>query len=214
MKVYKITLYVSLIVFAILTVLSVVLNFWNHNEWIGFIVNWCVGIACSIVVVIITTLIQFKVEQKKAIDQLATTVRVMLFQNQLKGTIFISSPYSDISHLSEQQLTAFEKSWLDGINESIKNIQQEFGNIEFFFGKRKSLYILKGINSVRIALIQGTKISDKYSESQEKIYNLAKAIKALDFKGYSRDEIENYLSMYEQNNSFQPNYAEGEKDDN
>ena len=67
MKVYKITLYVSLIVFVILTILSVVLNFWNDNEWIAFIVNWCVGIACSIVVVIITTFIQFRVEQKKAI---------------------------------------------------------------------------------------------------------------------------------------------------
>ena len=214
MKVYKITLYVSLIVFAVLTVLSVILNFWNDNEWIAFVVNWCVGIACSIVVVIITTLIQFKVEQKKAIDQLATTVRMMLFQNQLKGAIFVSSPYSDISHLSEQQVTAFEKNWLDGINENIKNVQQEFQNIEFFFEKRKSLSILKGINSVRIALMQGTKISDKYSESQEKIYNLAKAISHLDFKGYSRDEIESYLAMYEQNNSFQPNYTEGEEDDN
>ena len=47
MKVYKITRYVSLIVFAILTALSVVLNFWNDNEWIAFIVNWCVGIACT-----------------------------------------------------------------------------------------------------------------------------------------------------------------------
>ena len=45
MKVYKITLYVSLIVFAILTVFSVALNFWNDNEWIAFTVNWCVGIA-------------------------------------------------------------------------------------------------------------------------------------------------------------------------
>ena len=35
MKVYKITLYVSLIVFSILTVLSVALNFWNENEWIA-----------------------------------------------------------------------------------------------------------------------------------------------------------------------------------
>lgn len=214
MKVYKITLYVSLIVFAILTVLSGVLIFWNNNEWIAFVINWCVGIACSIVVVVITTFIQFKVEQKKAIDQLATAVRVMLFQNQLKGTIFVSSPYSDISHLSEQQITAFEKNWLDGINESIKKVQHEFGSIEFFFGKMKSLAILKGINSVRIALIQGTKISDKYSESQEKIYNLAKAISSLDFKGYSRDEIESYLAMFEKNNSFQPNYTEGEENDN
>lgn len=214
MKVYKITLYISLILFVVLTVISVVLNFWNDNEWLVFIINWCVGIACSLVVVIITTFIQFKVEQRKAIDQLATSVRVMLFQNQLKGTIFMSSPYSDISHLSEKQIAVFEKNWLDGINENIKNVQQEFGNIEFFFGKRKSLAILKGINSVRIALMQGTKICDKYSESQEKIYNLAKAISSLDFKGYSRDEIKSYLAMYEKNNSFQPNYTEGEEDDN
>ena len=138
----------------------------------------------------------------------------MLFQNQLKGAIFVSSPYSDISHLSKQQITAFEKNWLDGINENIKTVQQEFENIEFFFGKIKSLSILKGINSVRIALMQGTRISDKYSESQEKIYNLAKSISHLDFKGYSRDEIESYLAMYEKNKSFQPHYTEGEEDDN
>lgn len=214
MKVYKITLYVSLMVFVILTILSVVLNFWNDNEWIAFIVNWCVGIACSIVVVIITTFIQFKVEQKKAIDELATTVRSMLFRNQLKGAIFVTSPYSDFSHLSEQQISVFEKSWLDGINEDIKKIQQQFGNIEFFFAKKKCLAIIKGLNPLIMALINGNKISDKYFESQEKIYNLAKAISSLDFKGYSRDEIESYLVMYEQNNSFQPNYTEGEKYDN
>ena len=53
-----------------LTIVSIILNFLECNNWITFAINWCVGIACSIGVVIITTLIQFKVEQNKAIRKL------------------------------------------------------------------------------------------------------------------------------------------------
>jgi hypothetical protein len=71
MRVYKVTLIVSTIIFSVLTVAAVCLHFLGTNFDLAFLVNWLVGIACSIVVVIITTSIQFRVEQKRAIQQVA-----------------------------------------------------------------------------------------------------------------------------------------------
>ena len=60
MKVYKTTLVISVIIFFLLVMISTVLNFFNVSDrnWITFFINWSVGIGCSTVVVIVTTLIQ------------------------------------------------------------------------------------------------------------------------------------------------------------
>lgn len=78
MRVYKKTLIVSIVVCFILAVLSVILNFWSDFKWISFVVNWCVGIACSIVVVIITTYIQYKAEKYKITIEMATAILAWL----------------------------------------------------------------------------------------------------------------------------------------
>ena len=114
-KVYKITLYASLIVFSVLTVLSVILNFWNENEWLSFINDWCVGIACSIIVVVITTLIQFKVEQKKIINELASAVRMLLFQNVIGGDAFEEDAEQEMTAC---QIQSFKQIWKKEIKES------------------------------------------------------------------------------------------------
>ena len=43
MIVYKKTLTISIGIFFLFAVISVMLNFWNDYEWITFIINWCVG---------------------------------------------------------------------------------------------------------------------------------------------------------------------------
>ena len=131
MKVYKITLYVSLIVFSILTVLSVALNFWNENEWIAFVVNWCVGIACSIVVVIITTLIQFKVEQKKAINKLILIARALIFHNEFFGSIFASGVVRNVDTVTD--LDKIENNWRNSLKEDMEKASAVLMELEFFF---------------------------------------------------------------------------------
>ena len=78
MRVYKKTLTIAIIMFCALAVVSVMLNVWNDYEWVSFIINWCVGIACSIFVVIITTYIQFGAENNKLTVELATESMVWL----------------------------------------------------------------------------------------------------------------------------------------
>lgn len=78
MIVYKKTLTISIIMCSILAFLSITLSFWNDNQWISFIINWCVGIACSLFVVIITTYIQFKAENHKITIKLAAESLVWL----------------------------------------------------------------------------------------------------------------------------------------
>ena len=104
MRVYKKTLTVSIIMFCVLAVVSVMLNFWNDCEWISFIVNWCVGIACSIFVVIITTYIQFKAENYKITIELATESIVWLSKFcEMRNLLDKSNNLKELAKLEEWQ---------------------------------------------------------------------------------------------------------------
>ena len=90
MKVYKTTLIISVIIFLLLAITSTVLNFFNlpNRNWISFYINWSVGIGCSTVVVIVTTLIQYKIEQDRLLNKCADCLRVLFFHNSFFGSTF------------------------------------------------------------------------------------------------------------------------------
>ena len=203
MKVYKITLYVSLIVFAVLTVLSVILNFWNDNEWIAFVVNWCVGVACSIVVVIITTLIQFKVEQKKAINKLVLIARALIFHNEFFGSIFTSDVIRNADTVKD--LDKIENNWRNSLKEDMEKASTVLMELEFFFKNPILLKMLKLSNAFKISQFDK---SDKNYEDEAKlleteyekvttiIVDFAETVVSLKVKGYGKEEIEKYILDY------------------
>lgn len=203
MKVYKITLYVSLIVFAILTVLSVVLNFWNDNEWIVFVVNWCVGIACSIVVVIITTLIQFKVEQKKAINKLVLIARALIFHNELFGSIFASGVVRNADTVT--YLDKIENNWRNSLKEDMDKASAVLMELEFFFKNPALIKMLKLSNSFKISQfdkseknyeVEAKWLETEYEKVTKIIVDFAETVISLKVKGYGKEDIEEYVAKH------------------
>ena len=197
MKVYKMTLQVCMLVLFALTILSVVLSLWNGNEWISFAVDWCVGIACSIIVVIITTVIQFKAEQNRAIKELGAEVKSLLFHNQFEGFIFDDMPYA--TELQTQEKNYFEQRWFDCIQEDVKTIWRVCSELQFFFRPQKLLIIMRFCTGLRLVMIQGKNKRESYSSSQYNIYGLAKAMLALNLSinEYDHKDIEEYIAAYE-----------------
>ncbi len=114
MKLDKITLIVSSIVFSVLTILSVIFNFVNDTIWGDFVLNWCVGISCSIFVVITTTLIQFKLEQKKIIEQMASKLRLLFLSDKIYGYSYQED--ADLSNWNDNQISLMEQRWLEEMN--------------------------------------------------------------------------------------------------
>lgn len=203
MKVYKITLYVSLIVFAVLTVLSVILNFWNDNEWIAFIINWCVGIACSIVVVIITTLIQFKVEQKKAINKLILIARALIFHNEFFGSIFASGVIRNADTVKD--LDKIENNWRNSLKEDMEKASTVLMELEFFFKNPVLLKMLKLSNSFKISQfdksdknyeVEAKLLETEYEKVTTIIVDFAETVVSLKVKSYGKEEIEKYILDY------------------
>ena len=203
MKVYKITLYVSLIVFAILTVFSVVLNFWNDNEWIAFVVNWCVGIACSIVVVIITTLIQFKVEQKKAINKLVLIARALIFHNELFGSIFASGVVRNTNTVTD--LDEIEDNWRNSLKEDMEKASTVLMELEFFFKNPALIKMLKLSNSFKISQfdkseknyeVEAKWLETEYEKVTKIIVDFAETVISLKVKGYGKEDIEEYVAKH------------------
>lgn len=179
MKVYKITIYATTIIFLILAIISVCLNFKNDTIWISFLLNWCVGIACSAIVVTLSALIQFKVEQKNYLNAFASNVRSLLFYNEIYGDIFKDD--TDISDMTYRQIKEFENLWYKSINESLLEIKTICSNIEFLFENDKLGPIIKQSAMIKIAITKPETLKQSYSQSQSYIYSLAKETLRLNF---------------------------------
>ena len=135
MKVYKVTLIVSSITFAVLTVAAICFHFLFDGDNAAFLVNWLVGIACSIVVVIMTTFIQFRVEQRKAIAKTEEAVFWLLFTLHYWLETITSDYWED---LNEQERNEKIVACIKDLNESLKAIEIECSNIEFFRKRLKN----------------------------------------------------------------------------
>ena len=189
-----------MIVFVILTVLSVVLNFWNDNEWIAFVVNWCVGIACSIVVVVITTFIQFKVEQKKSINKLVLIARALIFHNEFFGSIFASGVVRNADTVTE--LDKIENNWRNSLKEDMEKASAVLMEFEFFFKNPALLKMLKLSNAFKISQfdkseknyeVEAKLLENEYEKVTKIIVDFAETVISLRVKGYGKEEIEEYV---------------------
>lgn len=79
LKLYKRTIIVSVWIFIILLTISVVLKiFIPGNDTISFIQNYIIGITCSILVVIITTFLQYKSEYERVMSEFTSILRQLI----------------------------------------------------------------------------------------------------------------------------------------
>ena len=204
LKIYKLTLYVSTIILVSLTALSIVLNIWSEcNQWIVFVVNWCVGIACSIAVVVITTFIQFKVEQGKIINEIASAVRTMLFHNDLYGGIFVNDVERNADTVKE--LNKFEAKWRNAFKEDVNQLRSLQTELDFLFKKKQNWNLLRSILTLRIAQFDNSgedyekeaeSLKKEFLQVKGKIIDLAEIIISFKINKYTKEEIEKYICEY------------------
>ena len=132
MKLYKNTLIISVIVFLICVLLSCVfeLTCISRLPIIAFLSDYMIGIACSIIVVIITTFLQFKYEQKKLLNSILQDVQSFLFYYVLIA----------ISLNPDEQ--ASSKSWeyyYDEVYGETKKISLKLSDVEWFSKKNSKI---------------------------------------------------------------------------
>jgi len=101
----------------------------SNNAWISLLQNYLVGIACSIIVVIITTLLQFNYEQKKAKNKIVSEIRELFFQYYL--SVLSSDPNETIPKQTWDYF--FEK-----IEKNIDNIVSQIFDLEWFGKKHQT----------------------------------------------------------------------------
>ena len=130
MKLYKNTLIISAIAFVVLIILSCILEFTciSNLEATSFLNNYFIGTACSIVVVIITTFIQFKYEQRKALKSVLSDVQFFFFHYLLV-----------IMALDPNEKTS-DKQWeyyYSEVYNGVRKISSELLSIEWFSKKAR-----------------------------------------------------------------------------
>lgn len=129
MKLYKNTLIISIIVFCVCIALSIVFEFTCISKFqvVSFLSDYMIGIACSIIVVIITTFLQFKYEQRKLLNSILSDVQFFFFDYLL---IVISL---DPSEETPDKLWEY---YYDKIYNGIRNISSQLLNIEWLTKKK------------------------------------------------------------------------------
>ena len=158
MKLYKNTLIISIVILIICVLLSVVFNFTCLSEIrvISFIADYMIGTACSIIVVIVTTFLQFKYEQKKTLNSILSDIQFFLFHYLLV-----------VMSLAPEENTS-EKLWeyyYDETYKGIRKISSELSNVEWFSKKKIKITanLQKSILNMMIDIVKLTDRKDKKS---------------------------------------------------
>ena len=76
-RLYKRTIIASIGAALIFFAISVICEIWRFDHF-AFMQNYCIGIACSLVVVVITTQLQYQHEHNKLLAEYCTAVREMI----------------------------------------------------------------------------------------------------------------------------------------
>lgn len=134
MKLYKKTLIISVIVFSVSVILSIVFEFTCISKFraVSFLLDYMIGIACSSIVVIITTLLQFMYEQKKLINSIISGIQILFF-HCWGGAMALTSP--------EEVPCTLWKNYCEEIYEELRKISKDLSGIEWFSKKQNKKMI-------------------------------------------------------------------------
>ena len=156
MKLYKNTLIISIFVLIICVLLSVYFEFYTEErtQLISFSINYSVGIACSVVVVIITTYLQFKFEQRKILSSVLSELRFIFFHSWMVAMSLNSD---------EETPKTLWKYHYDEIYDVIKKTSSGISQIEWiWFQKKKETNKLnKAIIKLLMDMVKGSDKSEK-----------------------------------------------------
>lgn len=125
MKLYKNTLIISTIFFCVCVLLSIIFEFTYISRYQIFSVlsDYMIGVACSIIVVIITTFVQFKYEQKKQLNAVLMDIEFFLFH-----CVLIAMSLNPNEEMSDNTW----EYYYDQAHDDTKKISLELSNIEWF----------------------------------------------------------------------------------
>ena len=198
MKVYKTTLIISVIIFLLLAITSTILNFFNlpNRNWISFFINWSVGIGCSTVVVIVTTLIQYRIEQDRLINKCADCLRGLFFHNSLFGSTF-NGDFSR-NEFNAKNLDKIEDNWRKSIEEDNGKLLEYLNQLEFISkSNRKFLAaILKTSYQLQISSIAKEDCSNEKITSD--IISMSEKLLKFNISKFNRDEILKFVKQINQ----------------
>ena len=206
MKVFKRTLIISVIIFFLLAIISILLNFFNSSAryWISFFINWSVGIGCSTVVVIVTTLIQYRIEQDRLINKCADCLRGLFFHNSFFGSLFnddcIRNDYT------ANVLDKIENNWRKSIETDNEKLMEYLNQLEFISKSNQKvlLELSKTSYFLQISFIakedcSHEKIEDILKREYEKITSdiISMSEKLLKFKisKFAKDELIKFINQ-------------------
>ena len=206
MKVFKTTLIISVIIFFLLAIISIFLNFFNSSDryWISFFINWSVGIGCSTVVVIVTTLIQYRIEQDRLINKCADCLRGLFFHNSFFGSLFnddcIRNDYT------ANVLDKIENNWRKSIETDNEKLIEYLNQLEFISKSNQKvlLELSKTSNLLQISFIAKEDCShEKIEEILKREYGkitsdiISMSEKLLKFKisKFAKDELIKFINQ-------------------
>ena len=182
MKLYKKTLKLCACFFGGCLILSILFEFTclRKIKLFLFAKDYMIGIACSIIVVLITTYLQFKFEQRKTLNSILTNIQFFYFRYLLVVMSLDSK---------EQTPAKLWEHYYDSLQEDIKKITRELNEIEWF-SKNKEMTISKIYRGFLSVLIDMSKALDTQKE---------RAVKEIIGKPILKDIKENALALTNNN---------------
>lgn len=130
MKLYKKTLKYSIVLLLVCVFLSFVFEFscLSKLNLASFLLDYMIGVACSIIVVVVTTYLQFKYEQEKTLKSILSNIQFFFFDYLL--IVLSLDP-------DEETPDKLWEYYYDETYNGIKKISSELSNLEWF-SKAKS----------------------------------------------------------------------------
>ena len=160
MRLYKKTILICTGIFAVCLILSVVFKFscLGKFELFLFLKDYMLGIACSLIVVFITTYVQFKFEQRKILNSILSNIQFFFFRYLL--VVISLDP-------SEHTSSKLWEHYYDTMEEDIRKITNGLSDIEWF-SKKKSKVITELHKCYLHLLIEMSKALDNQKEDAVK----------------------------------------------
>ena len=195
MKLYKNTLVVSCVCFAVLFPLSILFQSASStNDWFALASNFAVGISCSIFVVLITTFLQYKTEQTRAMQSLFNQIYRLKYHYEICKS-FVSSYQNSRDNINHDLIA----NKLDEIKNTTLDISKSCCEVVFFSKKEqdKLLKLFKDAKNLRYAIAKYAYLLPLDSAEQilscDEFSELAKTSLSFSFKTRTKDDIEEWI---------------------
>ena len=196
MKLYKNTILVSTTVFVLFVGLSFGFNCCDPtNQWLTYIVNLSIGIACSDLIVLITSILQYIDIKTTLINNISTNICSILFFWKL---------LSLSSKEEEKDNREFFARVSEQVHDCLFDAEKSAIEIELFDKKRKQ-FVAEIANSLKMIDINNSKASSfskhEYVEqfladNKKYLKVICKNLLLLNQNNSIKEEINNWLSKH------------------